>query len=53
MIITNEQVKPLFNGILEEMPYGNDMLDKEIEVKVLMLRYMGCIAGYLAPKTWE
>ena len=52
MKITNEEIKPLFAEIIEEMPYGDAMLD-EAEIKVLILRYMGWIAGYLAPKTWE
>jgi len=52
MKITNEEIKPLFAEIIEEMPYGDTMLDEE-EIKVLMLRYMGWLAGYLAPKTWE
>ena len=50
MKITNEEIKPLFAEIIEEMPCGDTML-VEAEIKVLMLRYMGWLAGYLAPKT--
>lgn len=50
--ITNEEIKPLFEGIIEEMPYGENMLDEK-DIKVLMIRYVGWIAGYLAPKTWD
>jgi hypothetical protein len=44
-----EDVFFIFEGITDELPYP----DYDVEVKILLLRYMGFIAGYLAPKSWE
>lgn len=47
--VTREDALALFESIKDGMPYSN----YDGDLRFLLLRYLGWIAGYLTPKTWE
>jgi hypothetical protein len=47
--IKHQNIEDIINEIKDKMPY----CDKNKDIKILLLRYLGWVIGYLAPKTWE